>query len=82
MTPQQARDGLVELVLPDGGHVLVGFGKEASINPAVKASVVQIMLDATGDAQEVRAAVADYAQASGFTAHLRMDGRALVVMIG
>lgn len=81
MTPQQAEAGLVELVLPDGGHVLVGFGEEALINPALEASVVQLMLDATGNEDEVVAAVADYAEASGFRADLTVDQGSLLVRI-
>src|SRR5688572_26675029 len=82
MTPQQAGDGLVELMLPDGGHVLVGFREETSINPAVEASVVQVMLDATGNEDEVREALAHYAEASGFSAELSRDRGSIVLMIG
>ena len=68
MTPQQADDGFMELTLPDGGRVLVSFGEEVSANPEIEAAVVQMMLAATGNAREVRAALADYAAASGLTA--------------
>jgi hypothetical protein len=81
MTPQQADDGLVELMLPDGGHVLVGFSEEASINPAVEASVVQVLLDATGNEDEVRDALAQYAEASGFAAKLSRKDGSIILMI-
>jgi hypothetical protein len=82
MTPQQAEAGLVELVLPNGGHVLVDFAVEASINPALEASVVQLMLDATGNEEDVVAMVTDYAEASGFTAALSVDNGYRLVRIG
>jgi hypothetical protein len=82
MTPQQARDGLVELVLPDGGQVLVAFGAEIVSNPDVEASVVQMMMAATGNEDDVRAALAAYAEASGFTASLSTYRGSLTVVIG
>jgi hypothetical protein len=37
MTPRQAQDGLVELVLPDSGQILVAYGEEIATNPDVEA---------------------------------------------
>lgn len=68
MTPQQAEDGFMELDLPDGGRVLVCFDGELAANPDVEAAVVQMMLAATGNEEDVRAALADYAESSGFIA--------------
>ena len=79
MTPQQADDGFMELNLPDGGRVLVCFRDEVASNPDVEASVVQMMLAATGGEAEVRTALTDYAEASGLTAVLSRDGGALTV---
>jgi hypothetical protein len=81
VTPQQAEAGLVELVLPEGGHVLVGFGEGASGDPAHEASVVQLMLDATGGEDEVAVAIANYAETSGLVADLTVDAGSLVVRI-
>jgi hypothetical protein len=81
MTPQQAEDGCMELDLPDGGRVLVRFSEDLSANPEIEAEVVQMMLAATGNAAEVRAAIADYAAASGLTAVVSVDRGALAVSI-
>jgi len=68
VTPDQAEAGFVELDLPDGGRVLVCFRGEVAANPDVEAAVVQMMLAGTGSEADVRAALADYAESSGFTA--------------
>lgn len=81
MTPQQADEGFMELDLPDGGRVLVCFRDRASANPDIEAAVVRMMLAATGDADEVRAALADYAEASGLTVVLSMDRGTFAVAI-
>ena len=81
MTPQQADAGFMELDLPDGGQVLVSFGEEVSANPEIEAAVVRMMLAATGDAAEVRAALADYAEASGLTAVISRDHGSIAVAI-
>ena len=67
MTPEQAEAGFVQLDLPDGGRVLVCFRGEVAANPDVEAAVVKMMLAATGSEADVRAALADYAESSGFT---------------
>jgi hypothetical protein len=82
MTPEQADEGFVELDLPDGGRVLVGFRDEVSTNSEVEASVVLMMLAATGNEDDVRAALADYADASGLTAVVSADSGGLTVIIG
>ena len=82
MTPEQAAEGFVELGLPDGGRVLVCFGDEVASNSDVEASVVLMMLAATGSEDDVRAALADYAEASGLTAQVSIDRGALTVLIG
>ena len=81
MTPQQADEGLVELMLPDGGQVLVGFGDEVSSNPDVEASVVRMMLSATGSEDDVRAVLTDYAEASGLTAVVSTNQGTMLVVI-
>jgi hypothetical protein len=81
MTPQEADAGLVELVLPDGGQVLVGFGDGVAGNPDVEASVVQTLLDAAGTEGDVWSALSDYAQGSGLTARYYLGRRSVVVEI-
>jgi hypothetical protein len=81
MTPQEAEAGLVELTLPDGGRVLVGFGVRAASNPDVEASVVRMMLDAIGTGNEVRLALSRYAEASGLTALISTEGATTWVVI-
>ena len=82
MTPRQAAEGFIELDLPDGGRVLVWFGDEVASNPDIEASVVTMMLASTGDEDDVRAALADYAEASGLTAVITRDRNSLTVAIG
>jgi hypothetical protein len=82
MTPEQADGGIVELDLPDGGRVLVCFGDEVASNSDVEASVVLMMLASTGSEADVRAALADYAEASGLTAEVSIRHGAVTVMIG
>ena len=81
MTPQQADAGFMELDLPDGGRILVCFSEEVAANPEIEAAVVQMMLAATGDAAEVRAALTDYAEASGLTAVVSVDHGSFAVAI-
>jgi hypothetical protein len=81
MTPQQAEDGFMELDLPDGGRVLVCFSDEVSTNPEIEAAVVRMMLAATGGEDEVRVALADYAETSGLTAVLSTNNGSLAVAI-
>lgn len=82
MTPEQADDGVVELDLPDGGRVLVCFSDELASNSEIEANVVLMMLAATGNENDVREALSDYAQASGLTATVSADRGALTVVIG
>jgi hypothetical protein len=81
MTPQEAQAGLVELTLPEGGRVLVGFGAEVASNPDIEASVVRMMLNAIGTEDEVRLALAEYAEASGLTALVSTEGTTMRVVI-
>jgi hypothetical protein len=81
MTPEQAEGAFVELSLPDGGRVVVGFGDELASNSDVEAAVVLMMLAATGNEADVRTALADYAEASGLSAEVFVDRGALTVMI-
>ena len=82
MTPQQAAAGFMELDLPDGGRVLVSFSDEVASNPDIEASVVRMMLASTGGENDVRAALADYAEASGLIAVVTGEGGSLTVAIG
>ncbi len=82
MTPQQAADGLVELVFPGGSRVLVDFRNGAACDPLVEASVIRMMLDAEGADGDLRAAIDDYAAASGLTASYYLGEDTLIVAIG
>jgi len=82
MTPQQAASGFMELDLPDGGRVLVSFSEEVSSNPDIEASVVRMMLASTGGEDDVRAAIADYAEASGLHAAVTGERGSLTISIG
>lgn len=81
MTPEQAADGLIELVLPEGGRVLVDFGDRATDDPAIEADVIHLMLDAGDIAGDICAAIDDYAGASGLaaTCYLGRDGPVVTI---
>jgi hypothetical protein len=49
--------------------------------PDIEAAVVQMMLAATGSEDDVRSALADYAESSGLTAALSWDRGSLAVAI-
>lgn len=68
MTPQEAARGIVELVLPAGGRVLVELPDTIAANPDVEAELVQVMLTADGSDGQVSAALANYADAAGLKA--------------
>ncbi|HEY6012588.1 MAG TPA: hypothetical protein VIU37_01225 [Candidatus Limnocylindrales bacterium] len=78
MTPQQADAGVIELVLPEGGHVLVDFGNDGP-RPDLEASVVEMMLTSGGTAENVCQTLSDYAEASGLSARFFL-GRDVVIV--
>lgn len=82
MTPQQAAEGLIELVVPQGGRVLVDFRDRAAGDPEIEADVIRMMLDAEEPDGDFCAAVEDYADASGLTATYYLGREALIVAIG
>lgn len=82
MTPQEAAAGLIELVLPQGGRVLVDIGDRAAADPGIEAGIIRVMLDAKDAHADLCAAVDDYAEASGLAATYAFDNDALIVAIG
>jgi hypothetical protein len=82
VTPQEAAEGLIELVLPDRGRVLVDIRDRAAGDPEVEAEVIRVMLDADDSHGDLCAAVDDYAEASGLAATYAFDTDALIVAIG
>lgn len=82
MTPQQAAEGLIELVRPEGGRVLVDFRDRAADDPEIEADVIRMMLDADEPGGDICAAVDDYVSASGLAATYYLGQEALIVTIG
>jgi hypothetical protein len=82
MTPQEAADGLIELVLADGGRFLVALRDQAADDPAIEAGVVRAMLDAMDSRDAVCAAVDGYAEATGLVATYADGDDVLIVAIG
>ena len=81
MTPQEAAAGMIELVVPRGGRVLVDIGDRAALDPAIEAGIIRVMLDAEDTHADLCAAVDDYAEASGLAATYAFDNDALIVAI-
>jgi hypothetical protein len=81
MTPQEAAEGTVELVLPEGGRVLVEFPEAFAGNPDVEGDLVQIMLSTEGSDGEVCEAICLYAEAVGLTARYALRRESMVVEI-
>jgi hypothetical protein len=82
MTPQQAADGLIEVIPAEGGRVLVDFHDGAAGNPDVEADVIQVMLNVEGGEGDICAAVQEYAEASGLTATFFLGSEHVIVAIG
>ena len=81
MTPQQAAEGLIELVT-EGGRVLVDFRDRAAGNPDIEAEVIRAMLDAEETDRDIYGAVQDYVDASGLAASFFLGRDELIVAIG
>lgn len=82
MTPREAAEGLIEVVLPEAGRVLVDIRDPAAGDPDIEAGVVRVMLDADDSHVDLCAAVDHYAQASGLAATYAIGHDALIVAIG
>ena len=82
MTPQQAAEGLIELMLPEGSRVLVDFRDRAAGDPEIEADVIRVMLDAEDLDGNICAAVDEFAAASGLAATYYLGQEALIVTIG
>jgi hypothetical protein len=81
MTPQQAVDGIVELALPDGGHVLVSFGEDVSGDPDLESDVLLAMLGGGDSEVDVCRAVAAHAEAIGLRAVVSDESHPVTVVI-
>ena len=81
MTPEEAERGCIEVMLPTGGCVQVGFGDDLSANPELEAAVVRMMLDAEGSDRDVCQAIVDYAGRSGLGARFFLGSRDLAVLL-
>jgi hypothetical protein len=81
MTPEEATDGLVELVLPEGGRVLVDIRGDVTRTPDLEADVVQLLLEAGGDHDDVCSALRDLAHDAGLTAKYSPGRDSVVVAL-
>lgn len=82
MTPQQAADGLVEVMLADGQRMLVDFRNVAADNADVEADVIRMLLDTEETDGDVCGAVQAYAEATGLTASFFLGREEVIVAIG
>ena len=81
MTADEASQGTMECVLPEGGRVLVDVPDGVARDPEVEADLVQVMLDAGGSDAEVCEAIAHYADATGLSAQCFLGRQAVTVAI-
>lgn len=81
MTPQQAAEGLIELVAEDS-RVLVDFRDSAAGDPDIEAEVIRAMLDAGESDGDICGAVQKYVDASGLAASFFLGGDEVIVTIG
>lgn len=81
MTPQQAAEGLIELVTEEG-RVLVDFRDRTAGDPDVEADVIRAMLDAGETDGDIYGAVQNYVDASGLAASFFLGRDELIIAIG
>jgi hypothetical protein len=82
MTPQQAADGLIEVIPAEGGRVLVDFHDGAAGDPEIEAAIIQVMMNVEGGEGDICAAVQEYAEASGLTATFFLGSEDVIVAVG
>lgn len=82
MTPKQAADGLVEVMLADGQRMLVDFRNVAPDNADVEAEVIRTLLDTEEADGDICGAVQAYAEATGLTASFFLGRDEVIVAIG
>jgi len=81
VTPEQASDGLVELILPEGGRVLVDIRNDVERTADLEADVVQLLLEADGSDDDVCSALRDLAHDSGLTAKYSVGRDSVIVAL-
>jgi hypothetical protein len=81
VTPEQASDGLVELILPEGGRVLVDIRDDVDRTADLEADVVQLLLEADGSDDDVCSALKDMAHDAGLTAKYSLGRDSVIVAL-
>jgi hypothetical protein len=81
VTPEQASDGFVELILPEGGRVLVDIRNDVERTADLEADVVQLLFEADGSDDDVCSALRDLAHDSGLTAKYSVGRDSVIVAL-
>ena len=81
MTPEQASNGLVELILPEGGRVLVDIRDDVERTAELEAEVVQVLLEADGTDDDVCSALRDLAHDADLTAKYSLERDSVIVAL-
>lgn len=81
MTPEQASNGLVELVLPEGGRILVDIRDDVERTADLEAEVVQVLLQVDGSDDDVCSALRELAHDEDLTAKYSKGRDSVVVAL-
>lgn len=81
MTPEQASNGLVELILPEGGRVLVDIREDVERTADLEAEVVQVLLQADGSDDDVCSALRQLAHDEDLTAKYSQGRDSVIVAL-
>jgi hypothetical protein len=81
VTPRQASDGVLELGLPNGGSVLVSIEEDVPGRPDVDAQVIEAMLAANDEEEDVCRIVSNAIAHLGLRAIVSRDRHPTTVVV-
>ena len=81
MTPEQASNGLVELILPEGGRILVDIREDVERTADLEAEVVQLLLQVEGTDADVCSALRELAHDEDLTARYSQGRDSVIVAL-
>ena len=81
MIPQVTASGIVEVLLPEGGRIVVELSDALARDPDIEADLIQLLLATEGSKEDVWLAITGYAEAGGLTTQYVLEQSALLVAI-